>query len=163
MAREQQRAFKTMHFVDGQVAVGGYLAAADPDVIRRGKFTRIVKMIADDPTYPGGYHRHAGVKYFVAAAEDTPTYDIRLDVVKAVKFIQDGVKNGERVLVHCHAGVSRSVTVVLAYLMISRDCNLSTALKVVTSARPIARPNPGFMAHLRATDQRLARLRAAGA
>lgn len=159
MATMQEWAHKTAHRVDGNVWVGGYLAAADPDFVRKRGFTRIVKMIADDPTYKGGYHRHAGVKYFVAAAEDVPTYDIRNDMVEAVKFIREGVAAGEKVLVHCHAGISRSVTVVLAYLMICRDCNLDTALAIVTSARPIARPNLGFMAHLRATDLRIRQLR----
>lgn len=159
LSAAQDRAHRTAHRVDGNVFVGGYLAAADPDFVSRNGITRIVKMIADDPSYKGGYHRHEGVKYFVAAAEDVPSYDIRGDICGAVKFIREGVQGGEKVLVHCHAGISRSVTVVVAYLMICRGCNLRTALQIVTSARPIARPNAGFMAHLSATDKRLARLR----
>jgi protein-tyrosine phosphatase len=141
------------------VSVGGYLAAADADFVRRSGFTRIVKMIADDNSYPGGFHRHPGVKYFVAAADDTAAYDIRPDIAGAVRFIKEGVEAGDKILVHCHMGISRSVTVVVAYLMICRGCNLPTALQIVRAARPIAQPNPGFMAHLRETDAKLGRLR----
>lgn len=46
-------------------------------------------------------------------------------------------------------GKSRSVTVVLAYLLSTRpDLNLESALALVREARPIAEPNDGFMAQL---------------
>lgn len=35
----------------------------------------------------------------------------------AIEFIHDGILSGEGVLVHCRQGVSRSATIVLAYLM----------------------------------------------
>jgi len=154
------QAYTTAVFVDSNVCVGGYLAAAHAGFVRTNGFARIVKMIADDGTYPGGFHRHQGVKYYVAAADDVPTYDIRGDIVGAVKFIQKGVLSGEKVLVHCHAGVSRSVTIVVAYLMICRGHTLSSALGSVRAVRPIANPNSGFMATLRSIDKSLARLRA---
>jgi hypothetical protein len=57
------------------------------------------------------------------------------------------------VLVHCQAGVSRSVTVVVAYLM--RDQarkgvlpSLETCLAHVSRVRPSAKPNAGFLDRL---------------
>lgn len=38
----------------------------------------------------------------------------------AIAFIKEGMSRGG-VLVHCHAGVSRSATCVIAYLMQERD------------------------------------------
>ncbi|KAI9138383.1 protein-tyrosine phosphatase-like protein, partial [Paraphysoderma sedebokerense] len=51
---------------------------------------------------------------------------------------------GGKVLVHCHAGVSRSATIILVYLM--RYCNLrlAQAFDLTFRARPIVRPNEGF-------------------
>jgi len=155
----QHWAHTTAHFVDGNICVGGYQAAANPHFVRENGFKRIVKMIADDGTYPGGFHRHPGVRYYVAAAEDVASYNICNDIVGAVKFIREGVAANEKVLVHCHAGISRSVTIVVAYLMICRGHSLSTALAAVRGVRAIANPNPGFMATLRSIDQSLARLR----
>jgi dual specificity phosphatase 12 len=54
------------------------------------------------------------------------------------------------VLVHCDQGVSRSSTVIIAYLLYS-NTNLSTvdkAFNLVKSARSIIRPNPSFMEQL---------------
>ncbi|PWN37451.1 phosphatases II [Meira miltonrushii] len=52
------------------------------------------------------------------------------------------------VLVHCHAGISRSVAIVLAYLMHMRKISVQDALNLVRSRRSIADPNSGFMHQL---------------
>lgn len=46
------------------------------------------------------------------------------------------------------AGVSRSVTLVVAYIMTVTDCGWVEALAAVRSARPCAGPNLGFLRQL---------------
>ncbi|XP_064209426.1 dual specificity protein phosphatase 18 [Anguilla rostrata] len=53
-----------------------------------------------------------------------------------------------RVLVHCNAGISRSATLCLAYLMKHRSMTLADAHDWVRSRRPIIRPNSGFWKQL---------------
>jgi hypothetical protein len=144
-----------------QLYIGGYLAASDPEFIRSAGITRIVKMFEDDPGYPGGFHRHPGVAYAVYPALDLPEYDIHADAVSALRFIKEGVDGGERVLVHCHAGISRSATIVLLFLMVYCGLGLDQALSRLWAARPVIRPNPGFMRYLRDIDASLERIRAA--
>src|SRR5574340_843700 len=81
--------------VDPNVYIGGYLAAADPKYVEREGITRIVKLFADTRAYPGGYHRHPGVRYLVIDAEDTPDYDIRGAAKAAVRFIREGIRSEE--------------------------------------------------------------------
>ena len=98
---------------------------------------------------------------------DTPGFDIRPYFEEGSKFIEDAVRHGTRVLVHCVAGVSRSVAVVLAWMMSRRQIRLRDALKAVRrgyigcvdqlaclltllhgqvqKARPIIHPNEGFL------------------
>eukprot|EP00741_Cyanophora_paradoxa_P017872 tig00021035_g17261.t1 len=57
-------------------------------------------------------------------------------------------RSGEVVLVHCMQGVSRSATLVLAFLMGVEGMSLRGALKLVHAARPIACPNRNFFAQL---------------
>ena len=52
-------------------------------------------------------------------------------------------------LVHCHAGVSRSVSAVIYYLMQWYHFSYDEALEIVRQSRPIANPNPGFEHQLR--------------
>ncbi|XP_016120071.1 dual specificity protein phosphatase 22-B-like [Sinocyclocheilus grahami] len=55
---------------------------------------------------------------------------------------------GEGCLVHCLAGVSRSVTLVVAYLMTVTTLGWQEALAAVKVARPCASPNMGFQKQL---------------
>lgn len=65
-------------------------------------------------------------------------------------FINKHIENGHNVLVHCHAGMSRSVTAVLYYLIRYRGFKTAKgALKVVRRSRPMARPNSGFWKKLK--------------
>ncbi|EFJ10352.1 hypothetical protein SELMODRAFT_418983 [Selaginella moellendorffii] len=70
-------------------------------------------------------------------------------------FIDEAKASGGAVLVHCFAGRSRSVTVIVAYLMKSHRWNLSRALELVKSKRPEASPNPGFVLQLQRFEQQL--------
>lgn len=145
--------------VDTYVYIGGYLIASDPRYIKKEGIKRIVKLFPDSVEYPGGYHRHPGVKYLVLPAADVPNYDIRPDAFAAVRFIKEGILRNEKILVHCHAGISRSATIVLFHLMINSGYDLDMAIARLLLVRSFIRPNPGFMEHLRATDARLRRLR----
>ena len=52
------------------------------------------------------------------------------------------------VLVHCLAGISRSVTVTVAYLMYRRHLTLNDAYDVVKKCKPNISPNFNFMGQL---------------
>lgn len=61
----------------------------------------------------------------------------------------DSVKNsGGRVLVHCQAGISRSATICLAYLIQSHRVRLDEAFDFVKQRRGVISPNFSFMGQL---------------
>lgn len=51
-------------------------------------------------------------------------------------------------MVHCFAGISRSATICIAYLMWKLSLSLGAAHFMVESARPCTQPNDGFKAQL---------------
>ncbi|GFR57679.1 dual specificity protein phosphatase 18 [Elysia marginata] len=65
-----------------------------------------------------------------------------------VDFVSKAVSVGGKVVVHCMAGVSRSASVVLAYLVRERAMSLREAHDHVIACRPVIRPNMGFWAAL---------------
>ena len=70
----------------------------------------------------------------------------------------DDVKaRGGRVLVHCHAGVSRSATVCMAYIMKTLGYNLRSAYDYVKSRRSCVSPNLHFMGQLLEFEKQLGR------
>jgi atypical dual specificity phosphatase len=61
----------------------------------------------------------------------------REDVAEAIRFIDEVVTAGDRILVHCHAGRSRSVIVVAKYLMRVRGMTSASALTLIESKREV--------------------------
>ena len=63
------------------------------------------------------------------------------------QFIDNAVKEGN-ILVHCGAGISRSSTMAIAWLIKTRKKPFEDMLALVQSKRPICHPNSGFQAQL---------------
>ena len=63
-------------------------------------------------------------------------------------FADEAREQHSGVLVHCHAGVSRSATVTVAYLMRKQGLCLGDAYKFVKELRPVISPNLNFMGQL---------------
>ncbi|EER05050.1 dual specificity protein phosphatase, putative [Perkinsus marinus ATCC 50983] len=64
---------------------------------------------------------------------------------KAWDFIDDAHKHADgNILIHCIMGQSRSVIVLVSYLMRHLDIDYESALKMVVAVRPMAEPNSAF-------------------
>lgn len=73
----------------------------------------------------------------------------RNGVTLPMNYVADEAeKNGGRVLVHCQAGVSRSSTIAIAYVMVRLSMTMLEAFQFVKSKRPIVAPNFNFMGQL---------------
>ena len=82
-----------------------------------------------------------------------PIYDsehIKIDKYfkECFDFIEKcGASNN--ILIHCGAGISRSSSIVIAYLIYSKKIPYSDAVKIVKEKRSIVKPNQGFEKILR--------------
>ncbi|XP_048359215.1 dual specificity protein phosphatase 13-like [Sphaerodactylus townsendi] len=98
------------------------------------------------------YYKDLPVEYYGVQAFDDTSFDISIFFRDAANFIHEALKTGEgKVFVHCAMGLSRSATLVLAYLMIHENLTLVDALRSVDLHRGIC-PNTGFLSQLRALD-----------
>ncbi|XP_004072327.1 dual specificity protein phosphatase 2 [Oryzias latipes] len=87
-------------------------------------------------------------KYLRLTVEDTLAADIRACFNTAIAFIDSVKQSGGRVLVHCQAGISRSATICLAYLMHTQRVRLNEAFDFVKQRRNVISPNLAFMGQL---------------
>jgi atypical dual specificity phosphatase len=137
----------------GRLWIGSVGAAQSRAALERAGITHVVVAARGlAPAFTGD-----GIEYLVLELEDKPGEDLlgRLDL--AVAFIERALaqSEGNRVLVHCFQGKSRSAAVCAAYLMAKSGCSLEEALDEVRRTRPQAQPNLGFAAQLRQYRKRL--------
>lgn len=63
---------------------------------------------------------------------------------KTNEIIENSILNNEKILVHCCAGVSRSASIVILYIMKYKKLNLYDSYLYVQNLRPKIFPNESF-------------------
>uniref|UniRef100_A0A7I4YMR7 protein-tyrosine-phosphatase n=1 Tax=Haemonchus contortus TaxID=6289 RepID=A0A7I4YMR7_HAECO len=69
-------------------------------------------------------------------------------MAEGIAYITKAVQSGGNVLVHCEVGVSRSATIVAAYVMQKLKYSAEKAVEFIKIARPLVCPNQGFFTQL---------------
>lgn len=85
--------------------------------------------------------------------DDAPTIE---NLYKGVEFIEGLVQAGEKVYIHCGAGVGRAPTMAAAYLM-AQGHTLGEALALIRKARPFITITPPQMEQLMEFEKRISR------
>jgi len=121
------------HVLDG-VYISGWRATLFADELREAGIMNVLKLYEDVPYFPDDFNLC-----------DNPLEDgepIPPGVLQhGVQFIWKQVNLGRPVLVMCGAGISRSSTFVLAYLL-ERRYDLHGAYRMLKYCHPEARPHP---------------------
>lgn len=90
-----------------------------------------------------------GVEVIQLDVSDTPKEDLSKYFEQISTVIKESKERNEKVLVHCMAGVSRSATLCIAYLMRHEGYTFNEAMIHVKCRRSIVRPNLGFIDQLK--------------
>ena len=89
------------------------------------------------------------IKYLHLELEDKEDVLLRDRFHETIRFMEMALQNpSNRVLVHCNLGISRSTSLILAYLMKTFNATLLEAFKYLRHRRPIVCPNLGFLHQL---------------
>lgn len=110
--------------------------------------------IADVGELAGAFRDAAGVVevHVLGMADYSDFPGAREAILRGAAALDGALRAGRSTYVHCLMGMSRSVSVVLAYLVVHRRVRLADALALVRARRPIAYPNLGFLLHLIAIE-----------
>ncbi|CAG9336283.1 MKP2_5 [Blepharisma stoltei] len=130
--------------------LGSVGAAYTLATLKRLKITHILTLCdCLPPKFPGEF------EYKVVNVIDDPKENLSAHFKECFEFIKEAIASGGTVLVHCFAGVSRSSTVVIGYLMTYSKMSMKDAMAFVKSKRPWIQPNYGFLQQLRKYEVQL--------
>ena len=124
------------------------------DTLRDNNITGIVNCC---PKRCPNAHERDQIDYCIVSVNDDAHANIAIWFRSATLFIHRHLTTtqGGKCLVHCQYGVSRSATIVIAYLMEYLKYSLEEAYVMTKSRRPQANPNEGFWRQLQAYEKEL--------
>ena len=112
-----------MYWITNQLALGGLTSIPVSD-----EATAILNLFEEQP-----YELPAHVVYLHKGFPDEQPFPIET-IWECVRWIDRHVADGHRVLVHCAEGNSRSVSVVIVYLIFT-GCSLEAAKSLILSKK----------------------------
>ncbi len=134
---------------DTKLCIGDMWAANDFNIVKENNITHILNMTSMKLMI------HPGIVHYNIELYDTVDQDILNVLDESFEFINNAIESNKRngikdfnILVHCQAGVSRSASIVIAYIMAHENKTYKDALEYVRKYRPIISPNKGFVNQL---------------
>ncbi|XP_053695320.1 dual specificity protein phosphatase MPK-4 [Sabethes cyaneus] len=127
--------------------LGNVTAAADLPTLEKLSIRSVLTI--DSCPLPSHVTENPSLRVKYIQASDVPREDLIKHFEDTNKFIGDSLAEERNILVHCYFGVSRSATIVIAYLMEKYKLTYEVALHRVKSKRRFVMPNPGFINQLK--------------
>jgi dual specificity MAP kinase phosphatase len=148
------RANSTMDMIIPRLFLSDDVAARNKKILDENKITHILNLTTN---IPNKYDSILVYKKLIIL--DFESQNIRQYFEESFEFIDEALKNEKNsVLVHCNAGVSRSASFVIAYLMQKQIFKTyKNAYNHVKGCRPIISPNKGFERQLIVLEHKIKR------
>lgn len=125
----------------GSVWLSGVHFAMDPAKLSQNKIVAVLSAAELGLSFP------SSIKHCTFDLKDCEEEEIRHVFYPAIRFIEQHRKNGS-VLIHCAAGISRSASVLMAYMMHRYQGSYESCLAYIIAQRPCVMPNRGFRKQL---------------
>lgn len=135
----------SMNKILDQLWLGDMSAAYNKLLLKKYGVTHILTVASGIPP-----KHQSNFVYKVVTILDSPSANLKAHFQSCIKFLKAAIEQGGTVLVHCFAGVSRSTTIVIAYLMQELGMGLTDSLMYVRKQRYFINPNDGFRRQLQA-------------
>ncbi|XP_062563420.1 dual specificity protein phosphatase MPK-4 [Armigeres subalbatus] len=127
--------------------LGNVTAAADLPTLEKLAIRSVLTI--DSCPLPTHVTENPSLRVKYIQASDVPREDLIKHFEDTNNFIRESLEEERNVLVHCYFGVSRSATIVIAYIMNKYKLTYDAALQRVKSKRRFVMPNPGFINQLK--------------
>ncbi|KAF5364646.1 hypothetical protein D9758_005571 [Tetrapyrgos nigripes] len=127
--------------------------AENPSSLNAYRITHIISVLPDVvAVHPDTHHIHR----LQVRVEDLPFAELAARLPQTTAFIRNALQNPHaNVLVHCAEGISRSSSVVAAFLIALYGWTPYQAVEYIKSKRNVAEPNFGFVKQLQEYSQSL--------
>ena len=115
--------------------------------ITENNIQTIICVMKEEP-----YHKNTefgkNINFLHIPIYDSSTENITNYFEQSINFINENISQKKNILVHCQMGISRSATILIAYLIRERKMSHSDAFMYIKERRGQVEPNIGFLSAL---------------
>ena len=106
--RRRSNAIDHLNQITDQILLGDLVASANKFILNKYGITHILTVGSGlTPRHPAQY------QYLHISEYDAPNANLRKHFDSCTELLDNAIKSGGKVLVHCYAGISRSATIVI--------------------------------------------------
>jgi len=133
---------------DCNIYLGSEADALDENFITSQKITTVLSIQSWEIQ-----KKISGIKYEFVQANDNSQMNLKSKFEYICNFLKK--HENEHILVHCQAGISRSATACLAYLMKEKNMSLDSSFIELRKRREIVSPNFAFLGQLKCWEREI--------
>ena len=127
------------------IYVGNLSTSTNKELLKLNGIKNIICIMSQ----PAIYH-NSDFNYLYIHAYDIPEFNLSCSFPISNTFINTAINKNEKIFIHCMGGASRSIALVLSYLMWKfPKYSLEEHLSDIMTKRNKAKPNIGFLEQLR--------------
>jgi hypothetical protein len=144
-----------MSEITEQIWIGSYGDTSNDSFLDERQITQILCCAEELPLRVGFPYsqRYSGHK--VPLIDDRADEKTKGYFLEGATVLDTWVNDGKKIMVHCFAGISRSVSVVITYLMVYKGWSYDLAFQHIKLRRPRMNPHPEFIPILKAIEAKL--------
>ena len=120
-----------MNWITPQLAIANHIDVQNHDLLLREKIKSIISLDGKKRTFPSTIEEHEVFNFIDGSGNSMQLF------TRVIDILADFVDNYSPVIVHCHAGRSRSASVVIGYYIKYHDMQVEEAIDFVGQKRQI--------------------------
>jgi len=132
-----------------KIYLGAFDAATNQLELEKNGITYILNVASGHLENPLSVEFPQKFKFLNVEIMDLDEENIVNRFPKCFDFISEALSQNASILVHCNAGVSRSATVIIGYLIHTHGMSYKDAFSLVKEKRSKINPNSGFVEQLK--------------
>ena len=144
-------------FIGNAHSVVGNPATREPDFLEELNIKVVISALTEEEyeDYMIAREDFPGIDWHRFVIDDDLSENISKYFYEVFVIIHNALSENKNIIVHCAAGMSRSPTLVIAYLMIANNWRYEEAYNYVKRKRPLTEPNIGFVRQLKELEAKI--------
>lgn len=144
-----------MSEITEQIWIGSYGDTSNDIFLKERKITHLLCCAEEIPLRVGFPYYQVYEGYKIPLIDNEANEKTKAYFLEGATVLDEWINTGKNIIVHCFTGISRSVSVVITYLMVYKGWSYNLAVDHIKLRRPRINLYPDFISILKSIESKL--------